>query len=52
MKQHLWKDNGACFDSDTNLFFDHYEDNDGYIYSPTQPRYDDDVEIHSVIELD
>ena len=28
MKQHLWKDNGACFDSDTNLFFDHYEDNE------------------------
>lgn len=28
MKQHLWKDNGACFDSDTNLFFDHYEENE------------------------
>jgi hypothetical protein len=28
MKQHLWKDNGACFDSDTNLFFDKYEDNE------------------------
>jgi len=28
MKQHLWKDNGACFDSDTNLFFDNYEDNE------------------------
>ncbi len=26
MKQHLWKDNGLCFDTDTNLFFDKYED--------------------------
>ncbi len=25
MEQHLWKDNGACFDMDTNLFFDKYE---------------------------
>jgi hypothetical protein len=28
MKQHLWKDEGRCFDSDTNLFFDKYEDNE------------------------
>ncbi len=26
MKQHLWKDNGICFDTDTNLYFDKYED--------------------------
>ena len=28
MKQHLWKDTGACFDMDTNLFFDKYEDDE------------------------
>ena len=28
MKQHLWKDSGACFDMDTNLFFDKYEDDE------------------------
>ena len=28
MKQHLWKDEGACFDMDTNLFFDKYEDDE------------------------
>lgn len=27
MKQHLWKDDAACLGSDTNLFFDTYEDN-------------------------
>ena len=26
MKQHLWKDNGICFDTDTNLYFEKYED--------------------------
>jgi hypothetical protein len=26
MKQHLWKDEGACFGLDTNLFFDKYEE--------------------------
>jgi hypothetical protein len=26
LKQHLWKDNGICFDTDTNLYFDKYED--------------------------
>ena len=27
MKQHLWKDNAACLDLDTNIYFDKYEDN-------------------------
>jgi hypothetical protein len=26
MKQHLWKDEGACLGLDTNLFFDKYEE--------------------------
>lgn len=26
MKQHLWKDNGLCFDTETNLYFEKYED--------------------------
>jgi hypothetical protein len=26
LKQHLWKDNGRCLDTDTNLYFDKYED--------------------------
>lgn len=26
MKQHLWKDESACLDYDTNLFFDKYEE--------------------------
>jgi signal transduction histidine kinase len=26
MNKHEWKDNGACFDYDTNLFFDKYEE--------------------------
>jgi hypothetical protein len=26
MKQHLWKDQAACLDLDTNLFFEKYED--------------------------
>lgn len=26
MKQHLWKDEGLCLHSDTNLFFDIYEE--------------------------
>lgn len=28
MKQHLWKDNASCFQYDTNLFFDKYEENE------------------------
>lgn len=26
MKQHIWKDDAACLDYDTNLFFEKYED--------------------------
>jgi hypothetical protein len=26
MKQHLWKDNAQCLGSDTNIFFDTYEE--------------------------
>lgn len=26
MKQHLWKDQSACFGLDSNLFFDKYEE--------------------------
>jgi hypothetical protein len=26
MKQHLWKDNAECLGSDTNIFFDVYEE--------------------------
>jgi hypothetical protein len=26
LKQHLWKDNGLCFDTETNLYFEKYED--------------------------
>lgn len=26
MKQHLWKDEATCLGSDTNLYFDKYED--------------------------
>lgn len=26
MKQHLWKDNALCLGSDTNMFFDEYEE--------------------------
>lgn len=26
MKQHLWKDEASCFEYDTNLFFDKYEE--------------------------
>ena len=28
MKRHLWKDDAACLDFDTNLFFDKYEEDD------------------------
>lgn len=28
MKQHLWKDNASCFQYDTNLFFDKYEEDE------------------------
>ena len=27
MNKHLWKEDAACLDYDTNLFFDKYEDN-------------------------
>ena len=27
MKQHLWKDNAECLGSETNIFFDVYEEN-------------------------
>lgn len=27
MQQHLWKDESACLDTDTNLYFDLYEEN-------------------------
>ena len=27
MKQHLWKDQALCLGTDTNVFFDTYEDN-------------------------
>ena len=26
MKQHLWKDDAECLGSDTNMFFDDYEE--------------------------
>lgn len=28
MQQHLWKDNALCLGSDTNIFFEQYEDNE------------------------
>jgi hypothetical protein len=28
MKRHMWKDDSACFDYDTNLFFDKYEEDE------------------------
>ena len=28
MKRHLWKDDSACFEFDTNLFFDKYEEDE------------------------
>lgn len=27
LKQHLWKDNGLCLGSNTNIYFDIYEEN-------------------------
>jgi predicted AlkP superfamily phosphohydrolase/phosphomutase len=29
MRQHLWKDEAKCFDLDTNIFFDRYEEDNG-----------------------
>jgi hypothetical protein len=28
LKRHLWKDDSACLDFDTNLFFDKYEEDE------------------------
>jgi len=28
MKRHMWKDDSACLDYDTNLFFDKYEEDE------------------------
>ncbi len=28
MKQHLWKDEGSCFNTDSDLYFDKYEEDE------------------------